>query len=265
MGCAGSACSSRWGRPAAARAAAASRRRWRSGGRLPPPDCRSSVSPDTRVASEARSTPPCSAGCGRSSASCGTPWRRSSRKGSSATPARPILSAGGSVFFDEVVAAFAAPLRGGTTPRTIIRPGAYVSHDAGHYERLSPFTPTRRHRRVHPPAGARGVGPARLGPRGRARDRHHRPPRRLVRPRDAHPAANAAAGHRGVAGRLGHDRDGPQRPARVRHGPRRASTPGSGTGSPSGSPTRARRSTSGTCCRSWTRTITSSTSCRTYF
>ena len=55
-------------------------------------------------------------------------------------PARPILSAGGSVFFDEVVAAFAAPLRNGITPRTIIRPGAYVTHDSGHYQHLSPFT-----------------------------------------------------------------------------------------------------------------------------
>lgn len=55
-------------------------------------------------------------------------------------PARPILSAGGSVFFDEVVAAFTAPLRSGVVPRTIIRPGAYVTHDSGHYEHLSPFT-----------------------------------------------------------------------------------------------------------------------------
>lgn len=55
-------------------------------------------------------------------------------------PARPILSAGGSVFFDEVVAAFTAPLRNGVAPRTIIRPGAYVTHDSGHYEHLSPFT-----------------------------------------------------------------------------------------------------------------------------
>ncbi len=55
-------------------------------------------------------------------------------------PARPILSAGGSVFFDEVVAAFTAPLRNGVAPRTIIRPGAYVTHDNGHYEHLSPFT-----------------------------------------------------------------------------------------------------------------------------
>jgi D-serine deaminase-like pyridoxal phosphate-dependent protein len=55
-------------------------------------------------------------------------------------PSRPILTAGGSVFFDEVVAAFAAPLANGVRPRTIVRPGAYVSHDAGHYEQLSPFT-----------------------------------------------------------------------------------------------------------------------------
>lgn len=57
-----------------------------------------------------------------------------------ADPSRPILTAGGSVFFDEVVAAFKPPLPNGTVARTIIRPGAYVSHDAGHYERLSPFS-----------------------------------------------------------------------------------------------------------------------------
>ena len=55
-------------------------------------------------------------------------------------PSSPILTAGGSVFFDEVVAAFRAPLPGGSPARTIIRPGAYVSHDEGHYEELSPFT-----------------------------------------------------------------------------------------------------------------------------
>ena len=55
-------------------------------------------------------------------------------------PSHPILTAGGSVFFDEVVAAFRPPLADGTVPRTIIRPGAYVSHDAGHYAHLSPFT-----------------------------------------------------------------------------------------------------------------------------
>ena len=53
---------------------------------------------------------------------------------------RPILTAGGSVFFDEVVTAFQPPLPDGTPARTIIRPGAYVSHDAGHYNHLSPFT-----------------------------------------------------------------------------------------------------------------------------
>jgi D-serine deaminase-like pyridoxal phosphate-dependent protein len=55
-------------------------------------------------------------------------------------PLHPILTAGGSVFFDEVVAAFRLPLGDGIVPRTIVRPGAYVSHDAGHYAHLSPFT-----------------------------------------------------------------------------------------------------------------------------
>jgi D-serine deaminase-like pyridoxal phosphate-dependent protein len=54
--------------------------------------------------------------------------------------ASPILTAGGSVFFDEVVATLLPDLPGGRTPRVVIRPGAYVSHDEGHYEELSPFT-----------------------------------------------------------------------------------------------------------------------------
>jgi D-serine deaminase-like pyridoxal phosphate-dependent protein len=53
---------------------------------------------------------------------------------------RPILTAGGSVFFDEVVEVLRPDLGGGRTPRVIIRPGAYVSHDEGHYDELSPFT-----------------------------------------------------------------------------------------------------------------------------
>jgi D-serine deaminase-like pyridoxal phosphate-dependent protein len=50
-----------------------------------------------------------------------------------------VLSAGGSVFFDDVVAALAPPLAG-CASRCILRAGAYVSHDAGHYAHLSPFT-----------------------------------------------------------------------------------------------------------------------------
>jgi D-serine deaminase-like pyridoxal phosphate-dependent protein len=51
-----------------------------------------------------------------------------------------ILSAGGSVFFDEVVAVLGQPLAGGFASRVVLRSGAYISHDAGLYERLSPFS-----------------------------------------------------------------------------------------------------------------------------
>lgn len=54
--------------------------------------------------------------------------------------AHPILTAGGSVFFDEVVDVLRPDLPGGRTPRVVIRPGAYISHDERHYEELSPFT-----------------------------------------------------------------------------------------------------------------------------
>jgi D-serine deaminase-like pyridoxal phosphate-dependent protein len=50
-----------------------------------------------------------------------------------------ILSAGGSIFFDQAVAALAKPL-GGIPVHCVIRSGCYVSHDSGHYERMSPFT-----------------------------------------------------------------------------------------------------------------------------
>lgn len=50
-----------------------------------------------------------------------------------------LLSAGGSVFFDEVVATLARPLTG-CASRCVLRSGAYISHDDGHYEHLSPFT-----------------------------------------------------------------------------------------------------------------------------
>jgi D-serine deaminase-like pyridoxal phosphate-dependent protein len=51
-----------------------------------------------------------------------------------------ILSAGGSVFFDEVVAALQPPLVDGTGVRCVIRPGAYIAHDDGAYSRTSPFS-----------------------------------------------------------------------------------------------------------------------------
>lgn len=57
-----------------------------------------------------------------------------------AAGAPPILTAGGSVFFDEVAEVLRPELAGGRNPRVLIRPGAYVSHDEGHYQELSPFT-----------------------------------------------------------------------------------------------------------------------------
>jgi D-serine deaminase-like pyridoxal phosphate-dependent protein len=50
-----------------------------------------------------------------------------------------VLSAGGSVFFDEVVTIL-APALAGHASACVLRSGAYVSHDVGHYEHLSPFT-----------------------------------------------------------------------------------------------------------------------------
>ena len=51
-----------------------------------------------------------------------------------------ILSAGGSVFFDRVAAVLRRPLAGGQRSLCVLRPGCYVSHDSGTYQRLSPFT-----------------------------------------------------------------------------------------------------------------------------
>jgi D-serine deaminase-like pyridoxal phosphate-dependent protein len=50
-----------------------------------------------------------------------------------------ILTAGGSAFFDRVVAALAKPI-GGAAVRCVLRSGCYVSHDSGYYDRVSPFS-----------------------------------------------------------------------------------------------------------------------------
>lgn len=62
----------------------------------------------------------------------------------------PILTAGGSSYFDRVVAVTPIALRG-TEWRTVLRSGCYVTHDNGTYEQLSPL------------AGRAGVG-SRLRP-----------------------------------------------------------------------------------------------------
>ena len=50
----------------------------------------------------------------------------------------PIVTVGGSAYFDRVVERLPAALAG-SPYRTVLRSGCYVTHDAGHYERLSPF------------------------------------------------------------------------------------------------------------------------------
>lgn len=58
-------------------------------------------------------------------------------------PGKPIVSAGGSAWFDAVAAVL-----GGLPDRTVIlRSGAYVSHDDGYYRRVTPFV-------RHPDEGA---------------------------------------------------------------------------------------------------------------
>jgi D-serine dehydratase len=50
-----------------------------------------------------------------------------------------LLSAGGSIFFDRVIAAFAPSRASIPGLRVVLRSGCYVSHDAGRYHRLSPL------------------------------------------------------------------------------------------------------------------------------
>jgi D-serine deaminase-like pyridoxal phosphate-dependent protein len=65
--------------------------------------------------------------------------RRLDEAGFLADVERPILSAGGSAYFDVVVGALAGQLVGSRSPLIVLRSGAYVAHDDGFYDRLSPF------------------------------------------------------------------------------------------------------------------------------
>jgi D-serine deaminase-like pyridoxal phosphate-dependent protein len=49
-----------------------------------------------------------------------------------------LLSAGGSAYFDIVVSELTAPADDGSEPVVLLRSGAYVTHDHGFYQRLSP-------------------------------------------------------------------------------------------------------------------------------
>lgn len=62
-----------------------------------------------------------------------------------------IVSAGGSAYFDRVVEGLTGRWELALPVRVVLRSGCYVTHDAGHYQRLSPF-------------GARGDGEPRLRP-----------------------------------------------------------------------------------------------------
>jgi D-serine deaminase-like pyridoxal phosphate-dependent protein len=51
----------------------------------------------------------------------------------------PLVSAGGSMFFDIVADTLTGARVDGTPVRVVLRSGAYVSHDHGLYGRMSPF------------------------------------------------------------------------------------------------------------------------------
>jgi D-serine deaminase-like pyridoxal phosphate-dependent protein len=51
---------------------------------------------------------------------------------------RPVLTAGGSAFFDVVVAELTAAARPAVRPRVIVRSGCYLTHDHGFYAVISP-------------------------------------------------------------------------------------------------------------------------------
>lgn len=53
---------------------------------------------------------------------------------------RPVLSAGGSAFFDKVVDALGGAFPDGREPEVILRSGGYATHDEGLYRDVSPFT-----------------------------------------------------------------------------------------------------------------------------
>lgn len=51
-----------------------------------------------------------------------------------------LLTAGGSAYFDDVVRILTEPWQASRPVRTILRSGAYITHDDGHYRHLSPLS-----------------------------------------------------------------------------------------------------------------------------
>lgn len=51
-----------------------------------------------------------------------------------------LVTAGGSAYFDDVVEILTAPWQAGRPVRVLLRSGAYITHDDGHYRHLTPLT-----------------------------------------------------------------------------------------------------------------------------
>ena len=120
-----------------------------------------------------------------------------------------IVTAGGSAYFDVVTRELTA---GGTAGMTVIlRSGAYVTHDHGHYDTVSrPPGWQERGGRAGAAARARAVGAGAVLPRARPGAARRRPPRRRLR----HGAAGAAARRARGRGLRGQRRgDQAERPA----------------------------------------------------
>src|SRR4051812_27274780 len=60
-------------------------------------------------------------------------------------PEQPVLTAGGSAFFDRVAVAFQ-----GRPVTAVLRSGCYVTQDGGHYDRVSPLGTARGGAPPHP-------------------------------------------------------------------------------------------------------------------
>ena len=168
-------------------------------------------------------------------------------------PERPVVSAGGSAYFDAVVDALA----GEDAWRLVLRSGCYVTHDHGLYHDISPFERADEGYTLRP--ALQVFAPVLSRPeRGTVVDRRG-PTGRLVRRRAAGGALRSA--RRPSARRQWCPDPAAVRPAPRGRAPRMAASSSPGTRSSSASRTPAPPSTSGAGSRSWTTTTGSSTCC----
>ena len=99
-----------------------------------------------------------------------------------------IVTAGGSAFFDQVVEVLGEPWPLPVLP--VLRSGAYLTHDEGYYERMSPLGAHPRIDGAAAAAGGAGVGTGDVPAGAEARVRHRRQTRPALRHR---PAGSRAA------------------------------------------------------------------------